>query len=193
MDNGLKSFIFLMIAWKGQSIYSGFADETPGTFRKVPIYPTNEYPLGRKGYTLATCWQTMKETHTTGMLILDSDVAIDPNDFASMYNAMKANPSSICIGPALIWPKSTGYQHVVWAHRKFGTSYDEWRKFRSSDVDTASFCFTYIPAQVWETCINNGLSEWTFPEVDRQLFETARKMHVPFHVVENCTPKHLNY
>lgn len=188
----LKSFLYLMIAWRGESIYSGFANQTPTPFRKIDIWPTNEYPVGRKGYTLATCWRTMKETHTSGMLILDSDVAIDPNDFSSMYSSMRSNSNAVHIGPSLIWPKSTGYSHVVWAHRKFGTTFKEWREFKT-DVDTASFCFTYLPSSLIEACISTGLADWTFPSVDMQVFTVARRLHIPFRVVENCHPKHMNY
>lgn len=190
--SGFKSIIYLMIAWKGESIYTGFPYRTPGAFRKIDITPTNEYPLGRKGYTLAQCWRKMKESHTVGMLLLDSDVAIDPIDFALMDNACRSDSESIHIGPARIWPKSTGYPHEVWAHRKFGTGMKEWREFRT-DVDTASFCFTYIPARVWEACINAGLEKWEFPDVDKELFALARKREIPMKIVDGCLPKHLNY
>jgi hypothetical protein len=191
-EPALKSFIYLMVSWRGESIYTGFAGNTPTPFRKIDIHPTNEYPVGRKGYTLAKCWRTMKETHTSGMLILDSDVAIDPTDFQHMYNAMRHDSSAIQIGRALIWPKSTGYSTPVWAHRKFGTSFDEWKKDRD-DVDTASFCFTYLPSKLLEACISGGMDDWTFPSVDMQVFQTARRIGTRFKVVPNCHPKHLNY
>ena len=189
----LKSFIYLMISWKGESIYTGFSGGTPTPFRKINIYPTNEYPLGRKGYTLTECWRKMKEVHTSGMLILDSDVAIDPNDFQAMYNNMRRDSGAIHVGPSVIWPKSTGYSTPVWAHRKFGTPFDEWRKNRTGDIDTASFCFTYLPAKLIEACISGGMASWEFPSVDMQVFTTARRIGTHFKVVPNCNPKHLNY
>jgi hypothetical protein len=188
----LKSFLFLMMAWEGRSIYTGFQNGTPTPFRRVDIYSTNEYPVGRKGYTLTQCWRTMKDTHTSGLLILDSDVAIDPNDFSHMYNAMRGDSSAIHIGASLIWPKSTGYSTPVWAHRKFGTEFKEWRTNRT-DVDTASFCFTYLPARLLEACISSGMANWTFPSVDMQVFTTARRIGTSFKVVPNCNPKHMNY
>jgi len=162
------------------------------TFKHVNIYPTNEFPFGRKGYTLTRLWETAKESHTQGMLILDGDVAIDPIDFDVMYRAMRSAPTAIHIGPARIWPVSTGYSTSVWAHRKFGTSFAEWQEFRT-EVDTASFCFTYLPATLINGCISNGMENWTYPNVDKTVFEHARKMEIRFHVVDGCMPKHMHY
>lgn len=182
----VSSFLYLHIAWRGEVL-----KDFP-SFRKVDIIPTNEHPLGRKGYTLTQCWKTMKESHTKGMLILDGDVAIDPVDFALMYNAMRADNDAIHIGPSRIWPKSTGHPDWIWAHRKFGTTYKDWKEFRT-DVDTASFCFTYIPARVINACISSGMEKWIYPEVDKSVFEIARKLEIRYNVVEGCYPKHMNF
>lgn len=189
----LKSLIYLCLSYDGGiDLYRDFPGGAPGAFRKIVIRSTNEYPLGRKGYTLTECWRKMKEIHTVGMLILDADVAIDPASFAIMDNACRSDSKSIHLAPARIWPKSTGYPHEVWAHRKFGTQLKEWRQFRT-DVDTGSFCFTYIPGSLWDAAIGAGLAKWEFPHVDKELFALARVREIPINVVETCQVIHMNY
>lgn len=181
-----QSFLWLQICWQGSRIR-----EIVG-FHQVNIWPTNEYPFGRKGYTLAYCWEHMIEDHTKGMVILDGDVAVDPIDISFMQQSMVSDPNSIHIGPARIWPKSTNFSQWVWAHRKFGTVFKDWQTYRT-DVDTASFCFTYLPRTLIEKCIDQGLATWAYPNVDFNVFRVAREESIAFKVVDGCIPKHMNY
>lgn len=182
-----KSFIFLQICWRGLAPYG-----TPNGFTKVDILPSNKYPLGQKGLTLSECWLQMSDNACQGMLILDADVVIDPVDMEAMWSCMVSDPSAIWLAPARLWPKSTGYPSWVWAHRKFGTGMDEWQASRT-DVDTGSFCFTYIPRALIEICMSNGLNRWIYPNVDDNMFRMARQNEIVFRIAKGCAPKHMNY
>lgn len=183
----LRSIVFAQLCWRGECIR-----EIP-QFRRIDILPTNEYPLGRKGHTLVSVWNTCAEEHTVGMCILDGDVAIDPLDAALMHQAITQYKDDIHLAHVKIWPKSTGLSDWTWAERKWGTNtVEEWQKLRA-DVDTMSFGFTYIPRRLIEQCIREGMHTWVYPNVDFNVGRVAREMKIKFRIVEGAYPKHVNF
>src|ERR1039458_10197954 len=94
----------------------------PPGFHLLNVLPEPEYPFGRKGLALASGWDQLRGTPSAaGMLMLDSDVAVDPEEVAIMEEAIHADPLAVHIAPVRLWPASTKLDTWVWGHglRKF--------------------------------------------------------------------------
>lgn len=161
-------------------------------FHEVHVGPEPGFPAGRKGLALAGAWlQHGIPSEADGMIILDADVAVDPQMVAAMIAACASDPESVWTAPAKIWPTTTGRGDWIWAHW-------ENEDGESQDCDEVarwfSFCFTYLPRRLIEHCLkNNRLQSWTYPIVDASVCKAARRIGVKGKVVPDCFPVHLHY
>ena len=157
-------------------------------FFTLHVGPEPEYPFGRKGLALASAWRQLSHKAQSGMLLLDGDVIIDPEDFRLMLRAIHDNDSIVHVAPVRIWPASTHKKDWTWAH---------WAREASQQVDDSprwfSFCFTYLPRSLIDRALQDGLCDWTYPVVDARVSESARRMGLRVSVVRDCWPKHLNF
>jgi hypothetical protein len=162
----------------------------PPGFHLLNVLPEPEYPFGRKGLALASGWDQLRGTPSAaGMLMLDSDVAVDPEEVAIMEEAIHADPLAVHIAPVRLWPASTKLDTWVWGHGL--------RKFSQDDDPDApgifTFCFTYLPERLIIACVTAGLKTWTYPLVDQRVSKVARGLRLKTHTVRGCAPVHLNY
>ena len=160
-----------------------------GRVRMLDLHVTPEpsYPFGRKGLVLASAWEQLGR-NADGMLILDGDVVIDPQDFIEMHGAIMAEPAAVHVAPARIWPVSTGAASWSWGHWKDQRG-QEW----TEEPDYFAFNFTYLPAALMTACVKANMRSWRFPNVDMNVSRTAKKAGIPARVVKNCAPKHMHY
>lgn len=179
----MAELVCLQVNWDRRALPIRLPD-----FHQLHIGPEPGYPAGRKGLQLAGAWRQLAGATTSGMLLLDGDVAVDLLDLAAMKAAIHRDPAVVWTAPVRLWPKSTHFSGWVWGHwaREPGqvSSQKPWR---------FSFCFTYLPRLVIEQAIEDGLEGWTFPWVDREVSCAARAAAVPVRVVPSCTPKHLHF
>jgi hypothetical protein len=159
-------------------------------FFTVEICPQPEYPFGRKGLALARIWEQVGSGRADGMLILDGDVAIDPLDYGHMLDAIETRPDSVHTAPVMLWPVSTHLDVWVWGHGRAGRYSQE---YTDDDLDMFTFCFTYLPGKLLETCLQDGLDSWVYPHVDANVCARAQQIGTPVHLVRDARPKHLNY
>jgi hypothetical protein len=158
-------------------------------FTSLHVGPEPQYPTGRKGLVLASAWANLgRKQQASGMLILDGDVAIDPEMTAVMLNVIFEAPDVVHTAPVKIWPASTGRQSWVWSH---------WEKEASQESDPRpryfSFCFTYLPAALIEACVKAGLEGWQYPNVDASVSDHARRGKFEARAVPGIEPVHLNW
>ena len=158
-------------------------------FFTLHISPEPEHPAGRKGLGLVRMWEQLAAPDAAGMLILDGDVAIDPEDFAQMLTAVGAAPGAVHTAPVRLWPASTHLKTWVWGHGR-GRYSNVWYE---EGLDTFTFCFTYLPRTLTEACIGAGMAEWHYPHVDRNTVRQARQLGLTVNLVQDCSPKHANY
>jgi hypothetical protein len=157
-------------------------------FYTVRIGPEPEYPFGRKGLALARAWSQLAVPDTAGMLLLDGDVVIDPEDHRQMLAAIDADPGVVHTAPARIWPVSTKRAQWCWAHWETGPG-----QHLDRDPRWFSFCYTYLPRQLIEQAGRDGLRIWAYPSADKHMSETCQKLGLRVNVVADCWPKHVNY
>ena len=158
-------------------------------FYNLHIDPTAEHPFGRKGFVLSNAWKQLAGKNADGLLILDGDVMIDPEDHKAMLRAIHEGPGDVQVAPARLWPVSTKRNGWTWAHWATEASMER----EDTGVRWFSFCYTYLPRALMAAADRAGLRAWTYPGVDKQMSEAAQKLGVGIHVVEGCYPKHMNY
>lgn len=160
-------------------------------FFRLEVNPEPQYPFGRKGLSLAGAWKQLAGPDIAGMLLLDGDVAIDPHDYDRMLKAIDTAPEVVHTAPVKLWPISTHLKNWVWGHGRNGRYSQD--NPADDELDTFTFCYTYLPRKLIEACIDKGLSTWAYPGVDRNVCEVARSIGMPVRLVRDCRPKHLNY
>jgi hypothetical protein len=158
-------------------------------FAPVHFGPETGWPAGRKGLALHGAWHQLgRKSNAAGMLVLDADVAVDPQMVVTMMAAIGGDPESVWTAPVRIWPVSTMRHGWVWAH---------WETEASQHLDEVanwfSFNFTYLPAALLGQAERRGLKSWTYPNCDASMARTAREMGVKGRVVEDCFPVHLHW
>lgn len=159
-------------------------------FSPVHFGPETGWPAGRKGAAIAGAWRQLGAgADADGMLLLDADVAVDPQMVIDMMTAIGSDPESVWTAPVRIWPVSTLRDGWVWSH---------WDQAASQQVDEVanwfSFCFTYVPRALIEHCLKGSrLQSWTYPKVDASMARAARDMGIKGRVVPDCFPVHLHW
>jgi hypothetical protein len=158
-------------------------------FFTLRMGPSDDYPFGQKGHVLLRAWEQLASDGTSGMLILDGDVAIDPEDLQAMHNCIDMDPLSVWTAPVKIWPISTHREEWTWGHWAEGKPNQD----ILDSPDFFTFCFTYLPLELINDCKEAGMDGWTYPNVDRWTSLTASSTRMTIRVADNCWPKHLNY
>lgn len=160
-------------------------------FFTLEVNPEPAHPFGRKGLALAGAWNQLAGPNIAGMLILDGDVAIDPLDHQHMLKAIDAEPHNVVhTAPVLLWPASTHLNTWVWGH---GPNSRYSQEDTDEGLDMFTFCYTYLPRRLMQSCLDNGLTEWAYPGVDKKFCNQARAINMPVRIVRDARPKHLNY
>jgi hypothetical protein len=159
------------------------------------VDPEPEYPAGRKGLVLTNFWKQMSSETDQGLLVVDGDVVLDPEDFAAMHAACWEKPDEVHVAPVRLWPISTGLEAPIWGHGHdlYGVGFDE-------PITRFSLCCTYLPsALLWDCILSAGpianldnMHLWIYPDVDKSISKVAAKGY-KVNIVENCKPKHLNF
>lgn len=157
-------------------------------FYTLHVDPEPGHPFGRKGLQLARAWATLAKPGSAGLVILDGDVAVDPQDLAHMLAAIDGEPDCIHVAPVRLWPVSTKLDRWVWGHGAGRFSRDD-----PDEPDLFGFSFTYLPAALVRSCIVHGMKTWAYPDVDANTRARARALGLPVRVVRGAAPKHLNY
>jgi len=193
--SGQLNLICVKIAWMGKTIPSV---EQP--FHVIQVHPETEHPKGRKGLVMASAWRQMATDADAGMLILDSDVAIEPTDLTTMIAHIGRDIEAVWTAPVKLWPRSTHLPSWVWGHRRTPspeTTQAEAMRMWQTDIDDPewfTFCFTYLPRKLIDEALVAGLKEWHYPYVDRNMHLTAKAKGFRVRVVRgDCHPKHINF
>jgi hypothetical protein len=53
--------------------------------------------------------------------------------------------------------------------------------------------FTYVPGNLLEACLQDGLDGWASPHVDAYVCARARQIGTPVLLVQDARPKHFNH
>jgi len=179
----VEQVVLVRVCWDRQPM-----PRCPAGFFTVHVNPVSGHPFGRKGLQLAAAWDILKTPDAAGMVILDGDVAIDPQDLAHMLAAIEGEPGAVHVAPVRLWPASTKLERWVWGHGKGRFSRDD-----PDDPDRFGFSFTYLPRRLIAAVVTAGLRSQEYPQVDGFVSGVARRRSVPVRVVRGAHPCHLNY
>lgn len=146
-------------------------------------------PFGRKGAAIADAWQQLAPRQAAGLLVMDTDIAIDPYDYAAMLAAVDARPRLVHVGPVRLWPASLGGTSWAWGHwAGDGGPTQQW----TDAPDRWTFGFTYLPRALLEAAAPQ-MREWRYPGVDMKLSTVAKQRRIKSVIVPDCFPKHMHY
>jgi hypothetical protein len=160
-------------------------------FYSLQVEPSAQHPFGQKGAVLLNAWKQLSLPTTQGIILLDSDVIIDPDMYMKMETAVHNFPDEVHTAPVKIWPVST--KHAVWCWGHWSNEKNKSQVMETEDVKWFSFNFTYLPRKVIEKAISDGLKDWKYPVVDKNVAISANKIGVKVSVLKDCFPVHLNY
>lgn len=148
-------------------------------------------PFGRKGAAIADGWAQLAGGRCAGMLVMDTDVVIDPLDYAAMLGAVSAAPERVHVGPVRLWRASLGCDTWVWGHWAGRGPSQEW----TDTPDHWTYGFTYLPRALLEAAnrASPPMREWVFPGVDMKLCSVAKRRRIKAETVRDCHPKHMHY
>jgi hypothetical protein len=159
------------------------------TFKDIHLSPSDEFPTGRKGLALASYWDHLGNGRDayTGILILDGDVTIDPEDLRLMIAAIDEHPDWVHTAPVKLWVMTQNGYKWFWSHSNDGLTQECEFKPRYF-----SFCFTYLPRELLYAASRMGLRQWIYPFVDESVSMVAEKLEIPVSIIP-AAPKHVHY
>ena len=157
----LPEFVFCRVLWDAHHVQVPLRI-VGAKMHDLHVQPEPAYPFGRKGAALNGMWDHFGTNPAVlGVLLLDGDVMIDPQDFAAMRDAIYADPAVIWAAPVRLWPVATGRVFWHWGHWR-----DKPSQENTGDPDCVSFSFTYLPRRAWDAAAKRGLRSWRYPLVD---------------------------
>lgn len=183
----MAQILCVRLNWNHTAIPLGMSK----AFYSLEINPETAYPFGRKGLALTSAWQQLETSDIAGMLLLDGDVAIDPLDHMHMLDAIDHDSTIIHTAPVYLWPVSTHVAQWVWGFGQNGR-YSQ-RDYGGENLDTFTFCYTFLPRKLISAAIEAGMAEWQYPKVDKSMCKLSKKLGIAINVVWEADAKHLNY
>jgi hypothetical protein len=157
------------------------------TFKDIHILPSAEHPTGQKGLALASYWKEQGLDKYTGIVILDGDVVIDPEDFRVMSEAIDARPDIVHTAAVKLWVTTDHGYDWFWSH-----SNGRLTKELILEPTYFSFCFSYLPGGLLYSAMRMGVRDIVYPFVDEFVSVAATQLEIPVNVIP-CEPKHVHY
>lgn len=145
------------------------------------------------GECVRTAW--LESRSLNGIICLEHDIAVSRECWRELADMLIRHPQDVAAVPYLLYPRSTGLDHPVWAHRGQGT---DGRYFFAAAQDRlvdfpAAFCLgcTYLPGRLLNA-LPEDLTHWDYPVLDTKLSDLARELSIPCRCT--TTPAiHLHY
>lgn len=181
----MRPFI-LQYEWQGYRVRGLIPDLV------IPLAPEPDWPHGRKGKATADAWSLYGSKVRTGLLVMDNDVAADPDDLAAMTEAVQQLPADVHTAMVKNWPASTSRPDWIWSHRAGRLGAPEPTQDDSAAVVYFATGMTWLPGRLLDLAADQ-LPTWPFHAFDVGLSEVALAHDIPAHAVPACRPKHLHF
>lgn len=162
----------------------------------MPVH-TRWTQLQGHGPTYGECVRTawLESRSFGGIVCLEHDVAVSRESWSELADTIDAHRLDVAAVPYLLYPRSTGRDAAVWAHR-----------YRDADgtltfVTDEGAC-PYLPAAFGLGCtylpgrllgaMPDDLGQWDYPVLDTRLSNLASELSIPVRCTS--TPAiHLHY
>lgn len=112
-----------------------------------------------------------------GVIVVEQDVAVDPAVMEDLELHISAERNTLWGVPYRLWPRSTGLDRAVWAHRvrtETGLAFVDAEWPCPQEPAAVGLGCTYLPGPfLREVCAE--LRSWTYPSVDTSLSAWARE------------------
>lgn len=156
------------------------------------VFPEPGFPYGLKGREFSGLWRGLPAARPPGLLLLDPDIAADPDDLAAMTAAAAAAPQLLHTAAVKLWPQSTGLDDWIWSHR--GGTFDQPAATQQEDVPIAYVAtgMLYAPARLLDLVAEAG-PRWNVYQWDVGVSELALAHGIEARLVPGCRPKHLHF
>lgn len=176
----------VQFAWEGRRIHGVIPDHVINAAH-IPG------PPGSSRYIkLANLIADAPDIFPAGIILMDCDIAADPDDLAAMREAAQLAPGDVHTALVKNWPASTGRGEWMWSHRG-GTL---GAPVASQEIADPPAYFatdlTYLPPLLLNLA-RPLMHAWKWFEGDVQLSEIALRHGIPAHLVRGARPKHLHF
>lgn len=141
---------------------------------------------------MARLWDEVRTSGQPGVLWLDPDVALDPDDQQAMHQAVTARPEAMHTAMVKLWPESTQLPDWIWSHRGGTLGQPAATQETAPQVSYVALGCLWTPARLLDLTmpqVEGG--QWA--DVDVALSETALQHGIPAYTVDGCRPKHLHF
>lgn len=158
----------------------------------LDVHPRPGFPYGLKGRDFSALWRDLPEARPAGLLLLDPDVAADPDDLAAMTAAVLEAPQLLHTGAVKLWPVSTGLDDWIWSHRGGTLGWPAATQQEDVPIAYVATDMLWAPARLLDLVAEAG-SDWTVFQFDVGLSEIALAHGIEARLVPGCRPKHLHF
>lgn len=130
-----------------------------------------------------------------GIIVLEQDIAIDPEIIAELTDHTNQCREIVVAIPYRLYPKSTGLDTVVWAHRINSSNGQPLFVPATEECPRKPAYFglgcTFLPSVLLEK-MPEDLSQWDYPRLDSLLSMLAREHKIPC-LTTNRAAVHIHY
>jgi hypothetical protein len=91
---------------------------------------------------------TASDLPAVSFILIEWDLAVGREDMRLFERLCARQPERVQVAPYRLYPKSTGLDRTVWAHRTGMEPHTDWISEREPEADAAGFGLIYLPAAV---------------------------------------------
>lgn len=131
------------------------------------------------GDCLKAAWLESKSLG--GIVCLEHDIAVNREGWAELGQMVQLYPDDVAVVPYLLYPRSTGLNCSVWAHRislKEGQyNFVAGRDHLPLYPTAFSLGCTYLPGRLLDA-MPSDLTHWDYPVLDTKLSDLANELKI---------------
>lgn len=179
-------------------VYQFYPAESPvvnyrGLLEVYPCWTQKQGSGPTYGECMRAAWR--QSSAQSGIICLEHDIAVSRECWLELADMVVLRPLDVAAVPYLLYPKSTGREFTVWAHR--ASIVESRYHFISSSSPCpprpAAFGLgcTYLPGRLLDE-MPEDLRQWDYPVLDTRLSDLARELGIACHCT-STSAIHLHY
>ena len=146
----------------------------------IPTMPGDEGEDYMYGTGLAMAWSCRPHPDEPGMLVIEADLMVDPDDLECIEQAVQEQPRDVVAAPYVCWPVSTKLAYPMTLPRF------------NHGVHVFGLGCTWLPAKLIESMFSE-LPKLTWTQLDIGFSKRAMEMGLTVRMPYGTSVKHAHY